>query len=91
MAIHAGVLSVVVCTYSAERTSLLERCIESIRAQSVAVHEIIVVVDHNPELLEALSGTESGVICVENSNPRGLSGARNTGSAGDRRDCRLRR
>ena len=72
-------LSVVVCTYTALRLPSLSRCLESVRAQSTPVHEIIVVVDHNPGLLALLERSLSDVRLVENLEEKGLSGARNTG------------
>jgi GT2 family glycosyltransferase len=41
--------------------------------------DVVVVVDHNPELLEAVARARPGVVAVANAGPRGLSGARNTG------------
>lgn len=43
---------VVICTYTLGRWELLVRAVESALAQSVTPHRLIIVVDHNDELLE---------------------------------------
>jgi glycosyltransferase involved in cell wall biosynthesis len=64
--------------------------IGSVRAQSLPAHELVVVVDHNDELLRQLTahladprsaGADSTlpVRVVANEQPRGLSGGKNTG------------
>ena len=54
--------------------------IESVQRQDAPVSEIIVVIDHNRELLERIVGAGlPNVLAVENRFARGLSGARNTG------------
>jgi GT2 family glycosyltransferase len=73
-------LSVVICCYTPERISLLSRAIASVRAQSLPVREIVVVVDHNDVLFRALERSFEDVAVVENVETRGLSGARNTGA-----------
>jgi glucosyl-dolichyl phosphate glucuronosyltransferase len=72
-------VSVIVCAYTAERWGWLLDVIESLRAQSWAPKEVVVVIDHNEELFQRLSETVDDVTVVRNSGPRGLSGARNTG------------
>jgi GT2 family glycosyltransferase len=47
--------------------------------QTVQPAEVIVVIDHNARLLAAARETFAGARVVENSQRRGLSGARNTG------------
>ncbi len=69
----------IVCTYTAERWGWLLDVIESLRAQTCAPKEVLVVIDHNEELYERLTGTVGDVTVVRNTGPRGLSGARNTG------------
>ena len=44
-------VSVVVATYNAKRRDELDACLSAIRGQTVAPLEVIVVVDHNPDLL----------------------------------------
>ncbi|HZR40595.1 MAG TPA: glycosyltransferase family 2 protein [Ktedonobacteraceae bacterium] len=78
-------ISVIICAYTEERWSQLIQAVASIQRQSIPVREIIVVIDHNPALLEraqayVFSMTPAATI-VENSRNRGLSGARNSGIA----------
>lgn len=58
----------------------LYRCVESIAVQLGPEDELILVIDHNEELLEILKSRLASVTAViPNSYSRGLSGARNTG------------
>jgi glycosyltransferase involved in cell wall biosynthesis len=70
---------VIVCAYTTERWSWLLDVIESLREQTWAPTEVLVVIDHNEELYERLAATVDDVTIVKNTGPRGLSGARNTG------------
>lgn len=72
-------ISVVICAYTEERWYELAAAIKSVRMQTVAPREIIVVIDHNQALFERVQATISGIILIENHEPRGLSGARNSG------------
>ena len=72
-------VSVVIPTYTKARWDWLSEAVASVRAQTVPALEIIVVVDHNPELLEEIAREFSGVIAVPNIGDRGVSGARNSG------------
>ncbi len=72
-------VSVIIPTYSKDRWDWLHECVASAKAQTVPPLEIIVVVDHNPELLEEISAKVPGVIAVPNIGDRGVSGARNSG------------
>lgn len=72
-------LSVVICTYSEERWDFLVATIRSVQEQNPQPLEIILVVDHNPRLLERIHTQLEGVITIENSEDKGLSGARNSG------------
>jgi GT2 family glycosyltransferase len=74
-------LSVVVCTYSEKRRPLLERGLEALADQRPPPAAIIVVVDHNPQLLAALQADHSQLTVAPNDRTRGLSGARNCGLA----------
>lgn len=77
-------ISVVVCAYADERWNDLVAAVESLRRQTVAPLEIVVVVDHNPALLERARASLPGVTAIENREPRGLGGARNSGVAATR-------
>src|SRR5258708_23321976 len=72
-------ISVVICAYTMARWSDLLAAVQSVRRQSTPPREIIVVVDHNAELLQRVRRHLPSVIAVENSEPHGLSGARNSG------------
>src|SRR5579862_4098810 len=74
-------ISVVICAYTEERWPELVKAIESIKQQNVAVREIILVIDHNEALFERVRAHIGGVIVIENSGAKGLSGARNSGVA----------
>jgi glycosyltransferase involved in cell wall biosynthesis len=76
-----GVCSVIICAYTAERWDDTMRAVISVQAQKPAPKEIILVVDHNPELLARLAEELPGVRVVPNTSERGSSGARNTGVA----------
>src|SRR5258706_9601987 len=73
-------ISVVICTYTEERWHDLVAAVESIQRQSISPREIILVVDHNRQLFERAHYIP-GVIVIENSETKGLSGARNSGIA----------
>jgi glycosyltransferase involved in cell wall biosynthesis/GT2 family glycosyltransferase len=74
-------ISVVICAYTRDRIEVLSEALESLRAQTLPVHEIVLVIDHAPELLEEARGLWPDLKIVENRERRGLSGARNTGVA----------
>jgi glycosyltransferase involved in cell wall biosynthesis len=74
-------ISVIICTYTEARWSDLVAAVESLHWQSTPAREIIVVVDHNQHLLERVRTQLSSTVAVENSEPQGLSGARNSGIA----------
>lgn len=71
--------SVVICAYTQERWNKLVAAVQAVQAQTVPAWEIIVVVDHNPDLWQRVLQSIPGVIALENVEQRGLSGARNTG------------
>jgi glucosyl-dolichyl phosphate glucuronosyltransferase len=71
--------SVIICAYTLERWSSLLAAVASIREQKTPAGEIIVVIDHNPQLYEMVRLQFSDIRVVENSGSKGLSGARNTG------------
>jgi len=72
-------VSVIIPTYTKERWDWLQECVASVRAQQVPPLEIIVVVDHNPALLEEIAAEFPDVIALPNIGDRGVSGARNSG------------
>jgi GT2 family glycosyltransferase len=77
---------VVVCAYTEERWSDLAAAVASIERQTVAALETIVACDHSPGLLARVREHLPGVKAIENTQPRGLAGARNCGVAAARGD-----
>lgn len=71
--------SVVVSTYSEERWGDLVACLRSLERQQLPPQETIVVVDHNPALLEKATDAFPAARVIPNARSRGLAGARNTG------------
>lgn len=77
---------VVICTYTFARWHLFVRSVESVLAQRIAPDRLIIVVDHNEELVErcrqkwAGGRPDSGVeiVVVANRFPGRLGSARNT-------------
>jgi glycosyltransferase involved in cell wall biosynthesis len=79
-------VSVVICTPDDKRWPYLTAAVASVQHQTAAPCEIIVVVDHNPCLLDRVKSEFQGAIGLANAEARGLSGARNTGIAVARGD-----
>jgi GT2 family glycosyltransferase len=79
--LHAADISVVICAYTEDRWEELLAAVQSVRSQSVQPAEIIVVADHNRTLLERLRRELPDIGAVENREPQGLGGARNSGVA----------
>src|SRR5260370_14884418 len=74
-------ISVIICAYTEKRWEAVEVGVEWMRQQARAATEIIVVIDHNPGLLKRVQEYLSDVVVVENTEARGLRGARNCGVA----------
>lgn len=74
-------IAVVICTYTEKRWDFLDATIKSLLAQNSLARELIVVVDHNLALKERVAAAFPDVKVVENTQPQGLSGARNSGIA----------
>ncbi|MGI5915002.1 MAG: glycosyltransferase family 2 protein [Anaerolineae bacterium] len=72
-------ISVVVRTYTEDRWDYLVAAPESIRRQNRPPLELVVVVDHNPALLRRVCEQFPEARVVENTEPRGSSGAWNSG------------
>jgi glycosyltransferase involved in cell wall biosynthesis len=78
-AVELPSISVIIPTYNMDRWDYLCECVASAQAQTVPPLEIIVVVDHNPELLDRVTREMPAVVAVPNIGRRGVSGARNSG------------
>jgi GT2 family glycosyltransferase len=78
-------LTVIVCVYTLDRWDSLIAGVRSLDNQTLRPQEVVVVVDHQPELLarakERLPLELEGIRIVANQRRHGLSGARNTGVA----------
>ncbi|MEV6859902.1 glycosyltransferase family 2 protein [Streptosporangium subroseum] len=73
--------SVVICAYTGERWKDIREAVESVANQRRGPYEIILVVDHNPDLHLRLKREYPGAVVVENTQEKGLSGGKNTGAA----------
>jgi glycosyltransferase involved in cell wall biosynthesis len=72
--------SVVVAAWHPDSKDDLHACVAALGRQTLAPHEVIVVIDHNPELATWARGALEAVTVLENRHERGIVGARNTGS-----------
>jgi GT2 family glycosyltransferase len=79
-------VAVIICAYTEERWPDLLKALGSVRRQTLRVTECILVIDHNPGLFARARAEWPDVIVIENTGPRGVSGARNTGIAIARSD-----
>ena len=74
-------VSVVICAYTEERWKDLTAAVASVHQQTTPPGEIIIVVDHNPRLLELAQSHMPSVVLVENCAAAGANGSRNLGVA----------
>ena len=74
-------VSVVICAHTERRWDDTLAAVGSVRAQTHAAKELIVVVDHNRPLYERLKSALPDAAVVENREHQGLSGGKNTGIA----------
>jgi GT2 family glycosyltransferase len=74
-------VSVIVCAYTLDRWDQLSEALRSAAGQAPPPIEVILVVDHNPDLFERARVEFPDVRVVENAGVKGLSGGRNTGLA----------
>jgi GT2 family glycosyltransferase len=72
-------VSVVICAHDDSRFEWLTRAVDSVLSQRPGPHEVVVVIDHNPPLLERAQAQIRRARVVPNAETSGLSGARNTG------------
>ena len=71
--------SAIICCYTQDRFDLVLDAIDSLLDQTIAAHEVIVVVDHNALLAQRLRAARPHVRVVESDEDVGISGARNAG------------
>lgn len=74
-------VSVIIAAFSMKRWKDLREAVESVGAQTVPALETIVVIDHNPDLLDRASRELVGATVIPNGGNPGASAARNTGVA----------
>lgn len=74
-------ISVVICAHTEQRWDDLLQAVQSVQDQITPAREIVVVVDHNPALLQRVQEHLTDVIVVANTQVQGLGGARNSGVA----------
>ena len=76
-------ISVIVCAYTNERWRDILRGVDSLTRQTHPPEQIVLVIDHNDNLLEKaadhFADPDQNVLVVSNHLARGLSGARNSG------------
>ena len=72
-------ITVVVCAYTQTRWKQTRAALESVLAQRPAPAQVLLVVDHNPELARRARAELSGVTVLDSDGTPGLSGARNCG------------
>ena len=77
-------VSVVIAAYSADRWTQLRDAVASVARPDRPALETIVVIDHNPDLLDRARRELTGAVVIPNTGARGASGARNTGVARSR-------
>jgi glucosyl-dolichyl phosphate glucuronosyltransferase len=80
------ITSVITCAYSLERWDDLVDAVTSARGLEPRPDEIIIVIDHNPQLKARAAAEFLDLRVVENRYSRGASGARNSGIAAARGD-----
>lgn len=80
--IASNTVSVIICTFTYKRLEQLLEAIDAVRGQTSPPQELVVCVDHNPELFADLrQRLGSEVVVVENVGARGASDARNSAIA----------
>lgn len=72
-------VGVVICAYSSARWAELEEAVASVSRQSRPADEVVVVIDHNEDLLARSREAFPQARVVPSRGQAGLSGARNTG------------
>jgi GT2 family glycosyltransferase len=81
-----GRVSVIICAFTEERWSELGKAVRLVSEQASVPDEVILVIDHNPQLLERARSAFPTIRVIPNQEARGLSGARNSGVAAARGD-----
>lgn len=74
-------VSAVIAAYTRDRWDDITAGIEGLRAQTCPADEMILVIDHNPDLFAEATAAFPDVRVVESPNRQGCSGSRNAGIA----------
>lgn len=74
-------ISVIICAHTQERWQDLIEAVHSISQQTMPPHQIVVAIDHNPDLLAQAQAQFTQATIVANSQEQGLNGTRNSGVA----------
>jgi Glycosyl transferase family 2 len=72
-------VTVIVCAYTLDRWAATKSAVASVLAQRPAPTQVLLVIDHNPELATLARAELPDVTVLESDGDPGLSGARNTG------------
>jgi O-antigen biosynthesis protein len=72
-------VTVVICAYTLRRWDTTRAAVNSALEQGPKPAQVLLVVDHSPELADLARRELRGVEVLESDGPPGLSGARNTG------------
>ena len=71
-------VGVIICAHTMDRLEDLRAAVDSVKEQSRKADELLVVIDHNDQLIASVADLDA--LVVANTGPKGLSGARNTGT-----------
>jgi glycosyltransferase involved in cell wall biosynthesis len=71
----------VICAFTAERWQAIAAALESVASQTAPADRVVLVIDHNPDLLTRARERWPDVAVIENAGVQGLSDARNSGVA----------
>jgi glycosyltransferase involved in cell wall biosynthesis len=74
-------ISVLIPAFTRERLGPLSEAIESLRAQTLRPHEIVLVIDHSPDLLAESRARWPDVRVIPNQRAQGAAGTRNSSLA----------
>jgi GT2 family glycosyltransferase len=72
-------VTVVICAYTMRRWDTIRASVGSVLDQRPRPAQLLLVVDHNPDLARQARDEFPGVQVLESDEPQGLSGARNAG------------
>src|SRR5690348_12730980 len=78
--------SVVICAHSISRWPDIREAVHSVAVQDARPDGIILVIDHNRDLLQLCENALSDVKVIVNRETKGPSGARNSGAAAAKGD-----